>query len=215
MTGKTGEYEGVERKPFDLSIGYVPLPYKYKLSDSSSIKNCIKSALMIRLLFPKPEMPKKRGKTLSFICELPLRVTQQQEVILLTRLEAGRQLYNTCLGETMRRLRLIRQSKDYNAARTLKKNNHASLLNGGNPRTQLAPQRLILFKRARERWGLSDYEVQAYATRVRHSWIADHIDAHTAQKLATRAYAAAEKVMYGRAKSVRFKGKDQLDSRFK
>ena len=156
-------------------------------------------------------MPKKREKTLSFICELPLRVTQQQEVILLTRLEAGRQLYNTCLGETMRRLRLIRQSKDYNAARTLKKNN---------------PQRPILFKRARDRWGFSDYEVQAYATRIRHSWIGEHIDAHTAarrfggklppesslQKLATRAYLAAEKVMYGAAKSVRFKGKDQLDS---
>ena len=32
------------------------------------------------------------------------------------------------------------------------------------------------------------------------------------QKLATRAYTAAEKVMYGSAKSVRFKGKNQLDS---
>ena len=116
---------------------------------------------------------------------------------MLTRLEAGRHLYNACLEETIRRLRLIRQSKDYNTARALKKNN---------------PQRQILFKRARERWGFSDYEVQAYATRIRHSWIGEHIDAHTAQKLATRAYTAAEKVMYGSAKSVRFKGKNQLDS---
>jgi len=144
-----------------------------------------------------PKKPGKREKTPSFICELPLRVTQQQKVVLLTRLEAGRQLYNACLGEAIRRLRLIRQSKDYNLARTLRKNN---------------PQRLILFKRARERWGFSDYEVQAYATRIRHSWIGEHIDAHTSQKLATRAYAAAEKLMYGSAKSVRFKGKNQLDS---
>lgn len=142
-------------------------------------------------------MCKKSAKTLSFICELPLRVTQQQEVVLLTRLEAGRQLYNACLGEAIRRLRLLRHSKDYNLARTLKKNNS---------------QRLILFKRARKRCSFSDYEVQAYATRIRHSWIGDHIDAHTAQKLATRAYLAAEKVMYGAAKSVRFKGKNQLDS---
>ncbi len=97
----------------------------------------------------------------------------------------------------MRRLRLIKQSKDYNIARSLK---------------QKDPQRPILFKRARECWGFSDYEVQAYATRIRHSWIGEHIDAHTAQKLATRAYTAAEKVMYGAAKSVRFKGKNQLDS---
>lgn len=145
-------------------------------------------------------MPKrlgKREKTPSFICELPLRVIQQQEVVLLARLEAGRQLYNACLGEAMRRLYLIKQSQDYNTARTLKKNN---------------PQRQILFKRARERWGFSDYEVQAYATRIRRSWIGEHIDAHTAQRLATRAYTAAEKVMYGTAKRVRFKSKNQLDS---
>lgn len=142
-------------------------------------------------------MTRTRGQTPSFICELPLRVTQQQEVVLLTRLEAGRQLYNACLGETMRRLCLIKQSQDYNTARTLKRSN---------------PQRQILFKRARERWGFSDYQVQAYATRIRHSWIGDHIDAHTAQKLATRAYTAVEKVMFGSAKAVRFKGKNQLDS---
>lgn len=144
-----------------------------------------------------PSKPGKRERTPSFICELPLRVALQQEVVLLTRLEAGRQLYNACLGETMRRLRLIKQSKDYQKAWSLKTKN---------------PQRQILFKRARERWGFSDYEIQAYATRIRHSWIGEHIDAHTAQKLATRAYLAAEKVMYGSAKSVRFKGKNQMDS---
>lgn len=52
-------------------------------------------------------MPKesgKREKTISFVCELPLKATQQQEIVLLTRLEAGRQLYNACLGEAMLRL---------------------------------------------------------------------------------------------------------------
>lgn len=146
------------------------------------------------------KMPKSSGRrerTDCFVCELPLAVFQQQEVVLLTRLEAGRQLYNACLGEAMRRLHLVKQSKDYNIARSLKIKN---------------PQRKVLFKRARERWGFSDYEVQAYATRIRHSWIGEHIDAHTAQKLATRAYLAAEKVMYGSAKHVRFKGKNQMDS---
>ena len=144
-----------------------------------------------------PRLSRKREKTPSFICELPLRVTQQQEVVLLARLEAGRQLYNACLGEAMRRLHLIRQSRDYQKARSLSKKD---------------PLRQILFKRTRERWGFSDYEVQAYATRIRHSWYGTHIDAHTAQKLATRAFLAAEKVMYGSARSVRFKGRNQMDS---
>ncbi|HBB33887.1 MAG TPA: transposase, partial [Cyanobacteria bacterium UBA9273] len=38
------------------------------------------------------------------------------------------------------------------------------------------------------------------------------MDSNTVQKLATRAYKAAEKVLFGKAKKVRFKGKNQLDS---
>lgn len=59
-------------------------------------------------------------KTASMVCEIPLKVTPQQEAILLSRLEAARQMYNAVLGETMRRIDLIRQSKAYNKARSLK-----------------------------------------------------------------------------------------------
>jgi putative transposase len=40
----------------------------------------------------------------------------------------------------------------------------------------------------------------------------DYIDSNTAQKLATRAYKAVEKVLFGKHESVRFKGKNQMDS---
>ena len=40
----------------------------------------------------------------------------------------------------------------------------------------------------------------------------NNLDAHTVQKLATRAFRAAERILYGKAKKVRFKGKDQFDS---
>lgn len=145
-------------------------------------------------------MPKKSGKrekTTSFVCELPLKASQEQEGVLLTRLEAGRQLYNACLGEAMRRLNLIKQSRDYQKARSLKRED---------------PERKVLFKRARESWKFSDYDIQSFATEIRRSWIGDHIDAHTAQKLATRAYLAVEKVLFKKAKRVRFKGKNQMDS---
>src|ERR687885_906159 len=143
-------------------------------------------------------MAKASTKTTpSFVCELPLVVSPASEGVLLRRLEAARQMYNALLGEAMRRVRLIRQSKDFNRARSLKPNN---------------PERKVLFKRARERYNFSEYALHSYSTSLRHSWIGDHLDSNTAQKLATRAYKAAEKVLFGKAKKVRFKGKNQLDS---
>lgn len=97
----------------------------------------------------------------------------------------------------MRRVNLIRQSKDFGRARSLKASN---------------PERKVLFKRARERYDFSEYAIHSYSTHLRHSWIGDHIDSNTAQKLATRAYKAVEKVLFGRSKKVRFKGKNQMDS---
>lgn len=115
----------------------------------------------------------------------------------MARFEAARQMYNACLGEAMRRVKLIRQSKNFAIARSLKRNN---------------PERKVLFKCAREQYELSEYAIHAYSTVIRQSWIGSHIDSNTAQKLATRAYKAAEKVLFGVAKKVRFKGKNQMDS---
>jgi transposase len=147
--------------------------------------------------FEKSKAVPKKASTSSFICELPLKVTPKSEGILLSRLEAARQIYNACLEEAMRRVKLIRQSKDFNKARSLKSNN---------------PERKILFKRTRERYNFSEYALHSYSTKLRHSWLLRHIDSNTAQKLATRAYKAVEKVLFGQAKKVRFKGKNQMDS---
>ncbi len=143
-------------------------------------------------------MAKASTKTTpSFVTELALVVSPASEGVLLSRLEAARQLYNACLGEAMKRVRSIRQSKDFQKARSLKPSN---------------PERKVLFKRAKERYEFSDYAIQFYGTNIRHSWIADHIDAHSGQKIATRAFNAAQKVLFGQAKKVRFKGKNQFDS---
>lgn len=60
-------------------------------------------------------------RTPSFTCEIPLRVTAVQERTLLVRLEAARQVYNACLGEVKRRVGLVRQSKLFQRARLLPK----------------------------------------------------------------------------------------------
>src|SRR6266566_4196371 len=57
----------------------------------------------------------------------------------------------------------------------------------------------------RQEYGFSEYALHAYATKARTAWIAEHLDSNTAQKLATRAYQAANRVCLGQAKKVRFK----------
>lgn len=60
-------------------------------------------------------------RTASFICEIPLRVTPEQACILSTRLEVARQVYNACLGEMLRRARLLRERRSYRQAARLPK----------------------------------------------------------------------------------------------
>ena len=63
--------------------------------------------------------------TPSFVCEVPLRVSRTQERTLLAQLEAARQVYNACLGQARRRVRLVRESSAYQRARMLPRDDPA------------------------------------------------------------------------------------------
>jgi hypothetical protein len=116
-------------------------------------------------------------------------------------LEAGRSLYNALLGEATKRLKALRNSQEWQAARGLPKTSHSKA------------ERTAAFKEAREKYGFSEYALHHFATQARSSWIAQHLDANTAQTLATRAFRAVERVAIGRAKKVRFRSKGRgLDS---
>src|SRR5689334_20907665 len=114
--------------------------------------------------------PPKRTPT--FVCELPLRVTPAQERTLLARLEAARQVYNACLGEARKRVRLVRESKAYQHARTLSRED---------------PARKERFRQARAQGGFSEYALHAYAQPFGSSWLFEHLDSLVIQTLATRA----------------------------
>ena len=140
-----------------------------------------------------------RSSTLSFITEVPLKVDSKQEAELLSRFQAGRQLYNACLCEAMKRLELVRNSELYQAAKRL---------SIGNKK-----ERSDAFKKAREQYRYSEYDIHGFATITSKAakWIAQKVDSNTQQKLATRAFKASERVMVGRAKEVRYK----VPSRFR
>jgi putative transposase len=136
-------------------------------------------------------------RTSSFVCEVPLRVSPAQERILLARLEAARQVYNACLGEARKRVRLVRESKAFQHARTL-------------PRDD--PERKMRFREARALHACSEYALHAYAQPFVHSWLGEHLDSLTIQRLSSRAYQAANRLLVGKARRVRFKGRHQLDT---
>ena len=62
----------------------------------------------------------QRATTQSFILELPLSVSLGAEHTMLVRLESARRLYNAVLGEALRRLSLMRESKAWQAARLVR-----------------------------------------------------------------------------------------------
>ena len=75
------------------------------------------------------------------------------------------------------------------------------------------PARTAAFAALRKEFGFSEYALHAFATQANTSWIADHLDANTAQTLASRAYHAANRVCVGTARRVRFRSKGRgLDS---
>ena len=139
----------------------------------------------------------RRTKTPSFITELPLIIDSKTHKKLLSRFQAGRQLYNACLSEAEARMKLVKQSDAYKYAKTLPK---------GKARNEA-------FKKARSVYRYSEYEIHSYATLVanKSKWIAANIDSNTQQKLASRAFNATEKVLFGQAKKVKFK----VPSRFR
>lgn len=94
-----------------------------------------------------------KSRTPSFVLELPLNTIPVQESTILVRFEAGRQLYNACLGETLKRLDLLRQSKDFQKIRKLPE---------GADRTEA-------FKELNKKFEFTQYDIHHYAVGIRHS----------------------------------------------
>jgi len=143
-----------------------------------------------------------KSKTPTFSLELALETSAHDESTLNARFEAARQLYNACLDESLCRLNLLRQSKRFQKARKMPK----TVKNKRNK------ERTEAFKELNSKFDFSEYSIMNYSTKIRDSWINHHIDSNTAQKLASRAFKAVQRIAFGQAKRVRFKGKNQLKS---
>jgi len=125
-----------------------------------------------------------------FIHKLPLSVNPNEDRILMVRLNAARQLYNACLGEALRKLDLMRESKLYRKAR----------------KSRDDKERTALFRQSRKQYGFFDYEIQAFAVRTKNAcWIGEHVDSASCQKMGTRAFETVAQYAYGKRGRPRFR----------
>ncbi len=141
-----------------------------------------------------------RKSTSTFIATIPLVVTSKDNAELTARFNAGLRFYNAMLNEAMARLELVRNCSAYKRASVISKDKKK--------------ERAAAFASARSQYRYSEYDLQAYGTIVARNskWLAHKVDANTLQKLATRALRASERVLFGQAKKVRYKGSNRFRS---
>ena len=138
---------------------------------------------------------KKKGSP-TFVLTLELRTNPGQERQILIRMDCARQVYNACLCESLKRLRLMRESKAYKDASQMKR---------GKDRT-------IAFKDARNAFDYGESNIQCYAKQFKESWLGEHLNSVVIQVIASRAYNAVNDFAVGKGGKPRFKGKHQLPS---
>lgn len=148
-------------------------------------------------------MPRK--STPTFIVELPLVVSKRDEREMLVRLEMARQLSNACLGEALRRLDRMRESLAYARARAMPK------VLGKKPNKE----RAAAFAALRHACGFTSESISAFGTKCKNGakWndgrgrTDPRLGAHETQRIAERAFSAAEMYAFGVRGRPRFKGK--------
>ncbi|NBX84742.1 MAG: transposase [Gammaproteobacteria bacterium] len=131
-----------------------------------------------------------------FIYELRLKTSPYEMGVLNKRLDMARKIYNACLGEALKRLRLMRESKQYQAASKLSNK-----------------ERSQGFKAVRKQYAFSEYDLHAFVKTLRKdSFLEQHIDSSTAQKLASRAFNSVVQYAVGKRGKPRFKSVHRFSS---
>jgi len=132
---------------------------------------------------------------MTYTLTFRLKTEKWQEDKLNKRLEIGRNIYNACLREILKRYNTMINSEEYKQIQQMAK----------------GKERNKLFNKLNSKYGISEYSLHAYVKPMQHHF-KENIDAFTAQKIATRAYNAFAKYMYHEADKVYFKKYGELNS---
>jgi putative transposase len=148
-------------------------------------------------------MEASKERTPSFIATIRLKTNRKQEQHLLMLSDCGRQLYNACLGESLKRLKAIQNTELYKETIRLSKTSETDI-----------EKRRASFKYLNETFSFRDYSIQSFGTKTKNDskFIAEHLGTHICQKLSTRAFKAVQKFAFKKAKKVKFKRKGEFVS---
>lgn len=132
---------------------------------------------------------------MTYTLTFRLKTEKWQEDKLNKRLEIGRNIYNACLREILKRYNTMINSEEYKQIQQMAK----------------GKERNKLFNKLNSKYGISEYSLHDYVKPMQHHF-KENIDAFTAQKIATRTYNAFAKYMYHEADKVYFKKYGELNS---
>ena len=133
-----------------------------------------------------------KSKTASYVLTLQLKTEKFQEDILDDRLEKCRKIYNSCLGEVLKRYNHMIESKEYQKNCKNKDKNRNSIFNDIN-----------------KKYNLTEYDIIKFVTPLYNYF---KIDGSTGQKLASRAFKTIQKLMFHTANKVNFIKEKELCS---
>lgn len=164
-----------------------------------------------------------KAKTPSFVLELELFLTPHECKQLKKKLNIGRQIYNACLGEALKRLHKIQNDKAYGMlVKALKALIKRIAALEKQPASKEQKETLKQLKQQKTRlmaecksielaFGYSEYQLHAWSAECGHHF-EGQLGINEIQKLATRAFQAVEKVHYQKAEQVHFKKAGELIS---
>lgn len=131
-----------------------------------------------------------KNKTASYVVQYELLTTTRDRKSLEKKFNSAKSIYNACLNECLKRLNRLRSNEEYN-----------SLL-----KEKSSKERNRRLKEIELSLEYSEYDMHKYVKEVRRLY-SKHIGSLEAQKLATRAFQAVEKLHYHIADKVNFKAK--------
>lgn len=157
-----------------------------------------------------------KSKTSSYILTLPLQTNDRDKSILEKRFEICRKLYNSILGASLKKFNFVCELKTYRKIRK-----ELSDLNKKYHNCSDSKKLKIIEKHKNAKYkelknylsefGLNEYSLINTMTPM-YKPFNKNIDNKTAQALATRAWGALEKLIYGNADKVNFISYDKLYS---
>lgn len=142
----------------------------------------------------------KRSSGQSYVLTLKLNTNRHDCMVLDRRFACAWKMYNAMVRHARAAISGMRQDASYRSAM-----DEYRQITGTSPADKhhkaAVSERL---KRIRLSYGLSEYGFHAWIALQQHRY-KKHIDSLTAQKIATHVWQAAEKVIYGKGRTVHFR----------